>query len=87
MDTSCWESTPAVKSWLTSPAINMTADQAYGYFVRRVAGFAIAQHHRPVQWSEVYDHFGNTLPKETIIHSEYIRTYRQSYHCTEQSVV
>lgn len=46
----------------------MTGDSAYAYFVKTVAGYAIAQGHRPVQWSEVYDHFKNTLPKQVIIH-------------------
>jgi hexosaminidase len=66
VDTSCWKTTPVVAEWLSS--VNMTEDDGYAYFVKRVAGMAIAQHHRPVQWSEVYDHFGNSLPKETIIH-------------------
>ena len=41
---------------------------AQAYFVKRVSNIAISQGHRPVQWSEVYDHFHNTLPKQTIIH-------------------
>ena len=40
-----------------------------GYFVKKVAGFAIAQGHRPVQWAEVYTAFGNSLPKEVIVHT------------------
>ena len=55
-----------MSSWLKT--MNMTADDAYAYFVKRVASIAITQGHRPVQWSEVYDHFKNTLPKETVIH-------------------
>ena len=66
VDTSCWSSTPSVAQWLKDK--NMTGDDAYAYFVKKVAGFAIAQGHRPVQWSEVYDHFKNTLPKQVIIH-------------------
>merc|ERR1712232_1402688 len=66
VDTSCWSSTPAVNSWLT--ANNMTADQGYAYFVKRVAGMVIDRGHRPVQWSEVFDHFKSQLPKETIVH-------------------
>jgi len=46
----------------------MSADQGYAYFVKRVADMAIAQGHRPVQWSEVYDHFRTELAKETIVH-------------------
>jgi len=66
VDTSCWTKTPAVKAWLD--ARNMTADDGYAYFVKRVAGMAIDQDHRPVQWSEVFDHFKGALPKETIVH-------------------
>ena len=38
------------------------------YFVKRTAAIAIAQGHRPVQWSEVYDHFKKKLAKETVVH-------------------
>ena len=47
VNTACWESTPAVASWLQ--ARNMSGDDGYAYFVKKVAGFAIAQGHRPVQ--------------------------------------
>jgi len=50
VDTSCWTKTPAIAAWLT--AQNMTADDGYAYFVKRVAEIAIAQGHRPVQWCE-----------------------------------
>lgn len=66
VNTACWSSTPSVAAWLKQH--NMTADQGYAYFVKRVAAIAFDQGHRPVQWSEVYDHFGNTLPKEVIVH-------------------
>jgi hexosaminidase len=66
VNTACWGSTPSIAKWLSDK--NMTADDGYAYFVKKVAGFAILQGHRPVQWSEVYDHFKNTLPKKVIIH-------------------
>jgi len=66
VDTACWESTPAVAQWLAEH--KMTADQGYAYFVKRASDIAISQGHRPVQWSEVYDHFGNNLTKQTIVH-------------------
>jgi len=46
----------------------MTPDDGYAYFVKKVAGMVIARQHRPVQWSEVFDHFKGSLPKETIVH-------------------
>ena len=57
---------PSVKAWLD--AKNMTADQGYAYFVQKTAAIAIAQGHRPVQWSEVFDHFKDKLDKKVIIH-------------------
>lgn len=66
VDTGCWSKTPAIAGWLQ--AQNLTADGAYARFCRRVAGMAIEQGRRPVQWSEVFDHFKSELPKETIVH-------------------
>lgn len=66
MDTTCWTSTPAVAAWLA--ARNMTGDDGYAYFVKRASEIAIAQGRRPVQWSEVYDHFTDTLDKRTVVH-------------------
>jgi len=66
VDTSCWSKTPSIALWMQQQGF--TPDQAYAYFVKTVAGMAIQQGHRPVQWSEVFDHFKDKLPKETIIH-------------------
>jgi hexosaminidase len=66
VNTNCWTSTPSIEAWLKQ--MNLTPDQAYGYFVDRVARMALAQGHRPVQWSEVFDHFQDKLAKGTIVH-------------------
>lgn len=66
VDTSCWTNTPSIQKWLQQ--MNMTADQAYGYFTNRVANIALSQGHRPVQWSEVFDHFKDKLAKGTVVH-------------------
>lgn len=66
VNTDCWTKTPSVAKWLQDQG--MTADQGYAYFVKRAADIAIAQGHRPVQWSEVYDHFKTQLAKETVVH-------------------
>ncbi|CAK0847582.1 unnamed protein product [Prorocentrum cordatum] len=66
VNTSCWTKTPSVASWLQER--NLTADEGYAYFAKRVASMVIQRGHRPVQWSEVYDHFKASLPKETIVH-------------------
>jgi hexosaminidase len=66
VDTKCWTSTPEVASWLKDNG--MTADQGYAYFVKKVAAMAIKQGRRPIQWSEVFDHFKTELPKDVIVH-------------------
>jgi len=66
VDTGCWTKTPSIVKWMQQ--MNFTADEAYGYFVGRVANIALGQGHRPVQWSEVFDHFGSKLAKGTIVH-------------------
>mmetsp|Transcript_71233 Transcript_71233/g.148955 ORF Transcript_71233/g.148955 Transcript_71233/m.148955 type:complete len:563 (-) Transcript_71233:343-2031(-) len=66
VETGCWGKTPAIADWLR--ARNMTEDDGYAYFVKRVAKMVIDTGHRPMQWSEVFDHFKGKLPKETVIH-------------------
>ena len=66
VNTGCWDSTPSVAAWLKKEG--MTADDGYAYFAKRVAEIAISYDHRPVQWSEVYDHFKTKLDKRTIVH-------------------
>jgi hexosaminidase len=66
VNTACWTKTPKVASWLQTQ--NMTAEQAYAYFTMRAASIAIKQGRRPVQWSEVFDHFKSELPNQTIVH-------------------
>ena len=72
VDTSCWSSTPSVAAWLK--AQNMSANDGYEYFVKRAAAVAIAQGRRPIQWNEVFLHFGTDLPKESIVHSWSVRS-------------
>lgn len=66
VDTTCWSNTPSIAAWMKQN--NYTADDAYAYFVSRAASIAIAQGRRPVQWVEVFDHFGSKLDKRTIVH-------------------
>jgi len=66
VNTDCWDKTPSVATWMTDQGID--ADGAYAYFVKKVAAIATSKGKRPVQWSEVYDHFKSDLPKNTIVH-------------------
>ena len=64
--TDCWTRTPSIAKWLSDRG--MSADDGYAYFVKRAADIALAQGRRPVQWSEVYDHFKTKLDKRTVVH-------------------
>lgn len=66
VNTGCWTKTPAVAAWLK--ARNMTGDDGYAYFVKKAADMVIALGKRPVQWVEVFDHFGSKLDKRTVVH-------------------
>jgi len=66
VDTSCWTSTPHVMAWLS--AHNFTTDDAYMYFVETAHQDLIAAGRSPVNWEEVFNHFGTKLDKQTIVH-------------------
>jgi hexosaminidase len=66
VNTACWTKSPTISAWLKER--NMTADDGYAYFVKRAASIALAQGRSPVQWVEVFDHFGTKLDKRTIVH-------------------
>jgi hexosaminidase len=65
VNTSCWTQTPRIQKWLTEQ--NLTADGAYEYFVDRAAKIILSHGRDPVNWEEVWNHFGNQLDKSTII--------------------
>jgi len=66
VDTSCWTADEDISAWLADQG--MTEDEGYAYFVGRASDIAVSQGRRPIQWSEVYDHFGTDLNKGTIVH-------------------
>ena len=66
VDTSCWSKTPAIQTWLSNA--NLTPDEGYAYFAKRASDIAISKGRRPIQWSEVYDHFKTELDKKTVVH-------------------
>ncbi|KAJ9454645.1 Beta-hexosaminidase 1 [Diplonema papillatum] len=65
VDTSCWDTTPEVKAWLTQQ--NLTATQAYGYFVNRVSDLVHGLGRSVTGWEEIWNTFGTSLNKSTII--------------------
>ena len=66
VDTSCWSSTPRIQEWMS--AQNLTADQAYMQIVEKAHNIASSQGRHPINWEEVFLHFGSKLDKATVIH-------------------
>lgn len=67
VNTDCWNSTPHVKQWLQDR--NMTAKDAYQYFVLRVQEMAIAKSWTPVNWEETFNAFSENLSPATVVHN------------------
>ncbi|XP_024543655.1 beta-hexosaminidase 3 isoform X1 [Selaginella moellendorffii] len=65
VNTNCWESTKLVSEWLGKH--NLTATQAYKFFVLEVQKLAMKHGYVPVSWQEAFQNFGSSLPKNTII--------------------
>lgn len=65
--TDCWTSTPHVQQWLQDH--NMTAKDAYQYFVLRAQEIAISKNWTPVNWEETFNAFASKLNKQTVVHN------------------
>lgn len=66
VDTGCWRNDSEISAWLE--ARGFSPGDGYAYFVRRAASIALKHGRRPVQWSEVYDHFKTKLDPKTVVH-------------------
>ncbi|KAF9593451.1 hypothetical protein IFM89_023258 [Coptis chinensis] len=67
VNTDCWKSTPHVNQWLLEH--NMTAKDAYQYFVLRGQEIAIARSWTPVNWEETFNTFKENLNPRTVVHN------------------
>ena len=67
VDYSCWEKSEKIQAWEKANDLNGSED-TYEYFVDRAASIARSQSRTPVQWVEVYEHFGNKLSNDTVVH-------------------
>ncbi len=63
----CWVASAEIKAWEQANGFSGSED-TYKYFVDRAASVARAQGRLPVQWVEVFEHFGNTLSNDTVVH-------------------
>jgi len=63
----CWNQSARIVNFMQQKGFD-TFEELYGYFVNRSAQIARKYGRTPVNWEEVFIHFGDTLPKDTIIH-------------------
>lgn len=64
---SCWETSSEIQAWEAANNLNGSED-TYKYFVDQAATITRQLSRTPVQWVEVFEHFGSTLDKNTIVH-------------------
>ncbi|KAL6958171.1 Beta-hexosaminidase 1 [Sarracenia purpurea var. burkii] len=67
VNTDCWTSTSHVKQWLQGQ--NMTAKDAYRYFVLKAQEIAISKNWTPVNWEETFNAFATELNPRTVVHN------------------
>ena len=67
VDYGCWESSAEVQKWEKQQGFNGSED-TYEYFVDKVATITRQQARTPVQWVEVFEHFGSKLDNNTVVH-------------------
>ncbi|KAH3760696.1 beta-hexosaminidase subunit beta [Pelomyxa schiedti] len=66
VDTTCWVTTSHIDQWMVDN--RYTPDDAYMYIVEKAHSIVSSFGREPVNWEEVFDHFGNTLDAQSIIH-------------------
>ncbi|KQJ99672.1 beta-hexosaminidase 3 [Brachypodium distachyon] len=67
VDTSCWATTPHIKSWLVQHGMNES--DAYRYFVVRAQKIAISHGYDIINWEETFNNFGDKLDRKTVVHN------------------
>ncbi|AQK86016.1 Beta-hexosaminidase 3 [Zea mays] len=67
VNTSCWSTTPHIKSWLMQHSMNES--DAYRYFVLRAQKIAISHGYDIINWEETFNNFGDKLDRKTVVHN------------------
>ncbi|XP_057436360.1 beta-hexosaminidase 1 [Lotus japonicus] len=65
--TDCWSNTSHIKEWLQTH--NMTAKDAYQYFVLKAQEIALSKNWSPVNWEETFNTFPTKLNPKTVVHN------------------
>ncbi|XP_027937908.1 beta-hexosaminidase 1-like isoform X2 [Vigna unguiculata] len=67
VNTDCWTNTSTVNKWLQNK--NMTAEDAYEYFVLKAQNIALTKNWSPVNWEETFNTFPSKLSPQTVVHN------------------
>ncbi|XP_047042604.1 beta-hexosaminidase 3-like [Lolium rigidum] len=67
VNTSCWTTTPRIKTWLLQHGMNES--DAYRYFVLRAQQIAIKHGYDIINWEETFNNFGDKLDRKTVVHN------------------
>lgn len=67
VDYFCWRASEEIKTWESEMGLS-GPEETYKYFVDKTATIARDQGRLPVQWVEVFEHFGDTLSNDTVVH-------------------
>ncbi|KAG4919889.1 hypothetical protein JHK82_057315 [Glycine max] len=67
VNTDCWSNTSTVSKWLRNH--NMTAKDAYQYFVLKAQNIALTKNWSPVNWEETFNTFPTKLHPRTVVHN------------------
>ena len=73
VDTDCWAAHPYIMEWLSQRGLSLNG--GYEYYVKRVQAIAWALNRTVVGWQEIWEHFGTSLDKRTIIHQWLANSY------------
>ena len=69
VDYKCWNKSPEIQEWQKQQGYEGDGNEdTYKYFVDGVSKMALDLNRLPVQWVEVFEHFGSDLRKDTIVH-------------------
>mmetsp|Transcript_14346 Transcript_14346/g.21493 ORF Transcript_14346/g.21493 Transcript_14346/m.21493 type:complete len:534 (+) Transcript_14346:82-1683(+) len=67
VDYTCWTVSEHIQEWAKKQGLESNED-IYKYFLDRAASIAREQGRIPVQWVEVFEHFGSALDNDTLVH-------------------
>eukprot|EP00899_Mesostigma_viride_P012792 jgi/Mesvir1/21513/Mv03956-RA.1 len=63
----CWQSTPSITDWMAKHEPPLNAHDIYKGFVSQAGAAVRHEGQTPIHWQEVFDTFGTSLDKNTIV--------------------